>query len=336
MKILENSFPYYMLMAFTLQKNSGEEDLRFASALEKELSSHFDVKFMSMSKYNFAMIARPEDKEEILSFLKTMLDDSHHEIQLFAGIREYCVEIKELYAEYQLARNALLASPVCKEFAFSYSEQTSLVPHRYLNTEIHQRIFEYARNQAFDKLGPEVTNILYADSHCPLAVFQSNYRELLTIFEKACAAANISWSISMQEHEIYNTKFMEQTLHDLIQNLFAARQKQAPDMKQRMEEYILLHISEPLTLDSVADAFSITPVYLSGWFRKNMDANFLSYISAIRMEKAKEMLSRPNSPKIYEVAQAVGIENSATFIRQFKKHTGITPSQYQKNTETGL
>lgn len=336
MQILENKYPYYMLMAFALQNNSGEEDLLFASSLEKELSAHFKVQFMSISKYKFAMIARPEDKENILKFLETMLCDSRHEIQLFAGIREYCVDIKELYAEYQLARNALLASPICREFVFSYSEKTALAPRRHLNTDMHQRIFEYARNQAISKLNQEVTNILYPDRGCPLSVFQSNYRELLSIFEKACASMNASWPVSFPEYEIYNTDYMYRTLTDLIQNLFAARQKQTPDMKQRMEEYILEHINEPLTLDSVADVFSITPVYLSGWFGKNMGANFLPYISAIRMEKAKEMLSQPDPPKVYEVAQAVGIENTATFIRQFKKHTGITPSQYQKKVEAGL
>ena len=80
----------------------------------------------------------------------------------------------------------------------------------------------------------------------------------------------------------------------------------------------------------MAEAFSITPVYLSSWFKKNLGVNFLNYISAARMERASELLCQPNPPKIYEVALAVGIDNAATFIRQFKKHTGLTPSQYQK------
>ena len=52
------------------------------------------------------------------------------------------------------------------------------------------------------------------------------------------------------------------------------------------------------------------------------------------MQYATELLCQNNPPKIYEIATAVGIENTTTFIRQFKKYTGITPSQYQKNAKT--
>ena len=51
------------------------------------------------------------------------------------------------------------------------------------------------------------------------------------------------------------------------------------------------------------------------------------------MQRAIELLCQANPPKIYEIAMAVGIDNTATFIRQFKKYTGTTPSQYPKNTK---
>lgn len=331
MEMLENNFPYYMLIALTLQKDSGAEDLLFASYMEKELTSRFEIKFMSITKYKFAIIAKPEEKENLLAYLEKLLNQTDCNLQLFAGIREYCMDIKDLYAEYKLAENALVYSKVEKGKNFFYNEKSGLSQHIHISTDIRQRLFEYARNQAIPQLTQEMNQLFYPSQGCQLSVFQNYCQEVLSIFEKACISLNLTWPESGSESENYNTNYMYQTLNDRIQQLFAVKQKQTPDMKQRMEEYILLHLSEPLTLDTVADAFSITPVYLSGWFRKNMDTNFLTYISTIRMERAKEMLSQPNPPKIYEVALAVGIENPATFIRQFKKHTGITPSQFQKN-----
>lgn len=331
MKNLEKIYPYYMLIALTLQKNSGAEDLTFASLLEKELSTRFDIHFMSISKYKFAIIARPEDKASILDCMEHLADSSECDLQLFAGVREYCMDMKELYSEYQLAENALTCSLVEKGKHFFYSEETSLSQHTHIPGDVRQRLFEYARNQAITQLTQEMNQLLYPAQDCSLSTFRDNYQELLAVFEKSCIALNHSWPEISEKMEVYNTEYMDQTLNSLILQLFVSKQKQTPDMKQRMEEYILLHLSEPLTLDTVADAFSITPVYLSSWFRKNMDTNFLTYISGIRMERAKEILSQPNPPKIYEVALAVGIENPATFIRQFKKHTGITPSQFQKN-----
>lgn len=331
MKMLEENFPYYTLIALTLQNDSGAEDLLFASYIEKELTSRFEIKFMSITKYKFAIITKPEEKEALLACLEKLLSQTDCNLQLFAGIREYCMSVKDLYAEYKLAESTLECSNVNRCITFSYSEKNTLSQHIHLHADVRQHLFEYARNQAIPQLTMELNQLFYPSQGCTLSVFQDYYQEVLTIFEKACISLNITWPESASEKAYYNTNYMYQTLNDRIQQLFSGKQKQTPDMKQRMEEYILLHLSEPLTLDTVADAFSITPVYLSGWFRKNMDTNFLTYISAIRMERAKEMLSQPNPPKIYEVALAVGIENPATFIRQFKKHTGITPSQFQKN-----
>ena len=329
--MLEKKYPYYMLIVLTIQTGAGTDDLLFTSSLEKEFSAHFSVKFIGITKYKFAVIARPEDKEEILAYLNLLVDESGQALQLFAGIREYCVDIKELYTEYKLAENCLLSSSVKNGQSFSYSEVTSLPQNAHLSQDMRQRIFEYARNNALPQLTKELDQLFYPDQGCTLASFRSYYHEVLSIFEKACMAfKNISPNFS-HEMELYNTDYMYQTLNTLIQELFFSQQRQSPDMKQRMEKYISEHLSEPLTLDTVADAFSITPVYLSSWFKKNMNTNFLSYISNARMEHAKELLCDPNPPKIYEIALAVGIENPATFIRQFKKHTGITPSQYQKN-----
>lgn len=331
MEMLEAVYPYYMLIALAIQNHSGAEDLLFASVLEKELCSHFSLKFIGIAKYRFAILAKPEDKAAILTCINNLFTESGHEVQLFAGIREYCVDMKELYNEYKLAENYLLSSHIEPGHTFCYSETAILLHNIHLSLDIRQRIFEYARNGALPQLTMELQQLFYPSHGCTLAVFRCYYCEILSVLKKACIAQKNTWPELSPETELYNTSYMYQTLNDLIQKLFTVHQKHSPDMKQRMEEYISLHLSEPLTLDTVADAFSITPVYLSSWFKKNMDTNFLSYISFTRMERAIEMLCQPNPPKIYEIALAVGIENPATFIRQFKKHTGITPSQYQKS-----
>ena len=47
-----------------------------------------------MNKYTYSLIAKPEDKEEILKEIETQTADSNNDIQVFAGIREYCTAIK--------------------------------------------------------------------------------------------------------------------------------------------------------------------------------------------------------------------------------------------------
>ena len=54
----------------------------------------------------------------------------------------------------------------------------------------------------------------------------------------------------------------------------------------------------------------------------------LEYINHIRVEKAKELL---NSTKdtLDVISKKVGFTNVVTFMRVFKKHTGITPGKFR-------
>ena len=330
LKLLEEKYPYYMIMALAIQKDSGIEDLLFTSSLEKTLTSQFALKFISLDKFSFAVLARPEDKEEILAGLQEAAEEASKTTRLFAGIREYCTDIRELQTEYRLAENCLLSAQVLPMENFAFQENAAVLPRKRLGQEVQNRLFEYARNGALDQLLPELKEIFYPAGGCSLSDFRFHYQEIWAVFEKACLAKKKAMPHLSDEIPLYNPEYLYQQLVRIATESFPSRREQPQNMQQCMEKYIADHLSEPLTLDTVAEAFSITPVYLSSWFKKNLGVNFLNYISAARMERAGELLCQPNPPKIYEVALAVGIDNTATFIRQFKKHTGLTPSQYQK------
>ena len=51
------------------------------------------------------------------------------------------------------------------------------------------------------------------------------------------------------------------------------------------------------------------------------------------MEKAKELLSTTNM-KIAAVAKAVGYDTQASFMRIFKKYTGVTPTSWKNDNIT--
>ena len=330
LKLLEEKYPYYMIMALAIQKDSGIEDLLFTSSLEETLTSQFALKFISLDKFSFAVLARPEDKEEILAVLQEAAEEASKTTRLFAGIREYCTDIRELQTEYRLAENCLLSAQVLPMENFAFQENAAVLPRKRLGQEVQNRLFEYARNGALDQLLPELKEIFYPAGGCSLSDFRFHYQEIWAVFEKACLAKKKAMPHLSDEIPLYNPEYLYQQLARIATESFPSRREQPQNMQQCMVKYIADHLSEPLTLDTVAEAFSITPVYLSSWFKKNLGVNFLNYISAARMERASELLCQPNPPKIYEVALAVGIDNTATFIRKFKKHTGLTPSQYQK------
>lgn len=66
-------------------------------------------------------------------------------------------------------------------------------------------------------------------------------------------------------------------------------------------------------------------------FKKLTGLSPLQYITKIRMEEAKYLISR-SSLSIKEVSDIVGYENPLYFSRVFKNVIGVSPSFYKKNT----
>ncbi|WP_441911231.1 response regulator transcription factor [Paenibacillus sp. MCAF9] len=87
--------------------------------------------------------------------------------------------------------------------------------------------------------------------------------------------------------------------------------------------------AESLTLQSVAMAVHVTPVWLSKLFKKEKRKTFLEYLTEIRIEKAKEMLGDIKY-KVYQISFQVGYKDPVHFSKLFKKQVGCTPKEYRR------
>lgn len=93
-------------------------------------------------------------------------------------------------------------------------------------------------------------------------------------------------------------------------------------------QYIDSHLSDPLSLDTIAGAIPVTPSYLSRTFKKETGQGLTEYINMARIEKAKELLSDGQGLN-YEVAEQAGFHDPAYFSATFKKYTGMSPKEYK-------
>jgi len=91
--------------------------------------------------------------------------------------------------------------------------------------------------------------------------------------------------------------------------------------------YIDNHITEQISLKSVAETFYISPNYLSASFKSYFGVTFVEYVSRKKIEKAKEILLSSNL-KIYEVAAGLGFENTYYFSKVFRKVEGMSPREF--------
>jgi two-component system response regulator YesN len=94
--------------------------------------------------------------------------------------------------------------------------------------------------------------------------------------------------------------------------------------------YIQKHYGEDISLSKIAEAVGLSCNYLSKQFKEQMHIGFSNYIIEYRLEKAKLFLASDNQ-SIKMVAIRCGFQDEAYFSRVFKKHTGMTPKEYQKD-----
>jgi AraC-like DNA-binding protein/sugar diacid utilization regulator len=98
----------------------------------------------------------------------------------------------------------------------------------------------------------------------------------------------------------------------------------------RILEYISKHyMQSDLSMNLIADTFQLSVPYLSKIFKEYTESNFTDYLIRLRMTKAKQLLEEGNA-KVVHIAEKVGYSNSHSFIRIFKKVTGLTPGEYRE------
>ncbi|MCY7484383.1 helix-turn-helix domain-containing protein [Paenibacillus alvei] len=84
-----------------------------------------------------------------------------------------------------------------------------------------------------------------------------------------------------------------------------------------------------LSLEGVAQKFSISSSYLSRAFKEKTGSNFSQYIWQRRMDEVIRQLLTTSDP-LKDIIVRVGYLDTPNFIRKFKKETGYTPGQYRK------
>jgi len=92
----------------------------------------------------------------------------------------------------------------------------------------------------------------------------------------------------------------------------------------------MLHIDKEISLNSVAEHYSISASHLSKMFKEAFGVNFSVFVTEQKLIKAKELLLEDASLKVIEIANKLGYQNSPYFISIFKEKYGMTPTKYRK------
>lgn len=99
-------------------------------------------------------------------------------------------------------------------------------------------------------------------------------------------------------------------------------------------QYIYEHYDEQLTLSYVSKLFNFNYYYLSSYFSSHNEEGFNEFLNKIRIKKACEFLKK--DIPISNISSMVGYSDQSYFCKVFKKFTGLTPSNFRKNSVKAL
>jgi len=100
---------------------------------------------------------------------------------------------------------------------------------------------------------------------------------------------------------------------------------------RRVLGHIEEHLSEPLTLPRLAKVAHLHPTYFSNLFSRRLGFSPIQYCLHRRIERAKELLWGRDA-RLDEIAQQVGFRDVYYFSKMFKRHTGMPPSDYRRQS----
>jgi two-component system response regulator YesN len=111
---------------------------------------------------------------------------------------------------------------------------------------------------------------------------------------------------------------------DVVQS----KEKQSSSSVERAKAYIAEKFNKDISLDDVSKEVDISPYYFSKLFKEETGENFIEYLTAVRINKAKQLIAGSDM-SMKEICTEVGYSDPNYFSRIFKKNVGVTPTEYK-------
>ncbi len=170
-----------------------------------------------------------------------------------------------------------------------------------------------------NKTGEE---IVFSD--CPMVITHRTSADIHEICEKL---SRMTFRLSTD----FNTMSL---LCDLINYCFSALNDNNALGIDSAINYINHHFTNEISLSELADMCFMSQSHLFRLFKKRLGMTPIDYKNHLRIKKAKKLLCDPQC-SIGEIADILGFENACYFTRVFKKHSGISPTEYRKQKLAG-
>ncbi|MGG1550320.1 helix-turn-helix domain-containing protein [Paenibacillus ferrarius] len=285
------------------------------------------------------------DLREIAQWLFTMISERFHiGITVAAGgIHQGPKAIRNAYPEALAALEYRLI--LGQHAIIHFNDINDSKQHYYYPLEVETQLINFVRSGDTDNVEKTLDNIYamnFEASHMTPELGKCLFFNIISTFLKIVNATHVAQGAVLGADfdpikEVFGNSTaqgMQEKTKELYQRLTRLFIVERTDHSTQLLQDIVRAVHEELGnpnlgLAQIAEKFGMTPQYISTFFKKNQGQNLLDYITANRIQKAKDLMENKELT-IVQISQKVGYNNDVVFIRAFKKLEGITPGKYRE------
>lgn len=208
--------------------------------------------------------------------------------------------------------------------------------YRKLSNQIAQELTE--DKTEIGEIADHVVNALLENSAPTMESVHHHIQMFALTFTEQLSTSGIVDAVYMQQHRIVRRCMAFETEHELrenTENLLSELRQQYRTLKavgnrtrmQQVRDYVDRRISDPqLSVNQLAERFSVSPSQLTGQFKRYYAVSLHRYIQNRRLELAKTLMDAHQDWSMGRVSKAAGYTDISTMYRVFKKVDGVSPA----------
>ncbi|MGG1513863.1 helix-turn-helix domain-containing protein [Paenibacillus oryzisoli] len=302
--------------------------------------------------FSFAEGDAEQNHLRALAILEMILDvmKKQFHLNVTVGVGRSCKEMKHIATSYDESRKALHYKMVFGQHSVISIEdlQSADSQDYYRLNRMAEPIVDALKSADPEKLRRSLGELyqVAVESNLPPDLLRQLSFDMIMKSLQAAGAIGVEPEESMGALDsIYekisrceNWREAEKLVLSVLEELAAKIEEKRShrgrnEAIERMLTYIQEHYHESdLSLDRLAEQFHLSPTYISKLFKEYTESNFIDHLIAIRIDASKSLLL-DKERKVNEVSEAVGYTNTRSFLRTFKKYTGMTPTEYRESAK---
>jgi AraC-like DNA-binding protein len=251
--------------------------------------------------------------------------------ELIIGIRgtAYIQQDDEKHEVTQGTILLLFPGQTHKGYAYS-KENTSFYWVHFLCNDVHMITVQNEGINEFLPINSDVQSRKVNDSILiPDFSLPENIEKIIILFRQLLHISNSNYYTSLISDYLVTlmlTELTQQTINNISQIIgnYDVKNKKLINIL----EWIRINIDKEFTVTELAERFNFNADYLTRLFKKHLGLSTKQYINNLKITKAKDYLCQ-SEKSIKEIAFNLGFKDEKYFMKLFKEHENLTPSEYR-------